>query len=59
MYLKEIQELSHVYGVDVHESTLCMCLKKSEFTRQKMKIVAAKQDQHLREMFTIDIRVCI
>ena len=49
-YLREIQEeLGHVCSVDVHESTLCMFLKKSGFTRQKMNIVAARQDQHLRE----------
>ena len=58
VYLREIQEeLSRVYGVDVHESTLCMFLKKSGFTRQKMKIVAARQDQRLREIFTVDVRL--
>ena len=41
-YLREIQEkLGRMYGVDVHESTLCKFLKKSGFTRQKMEIVAA------------------
>ena len=58
VYLREIQEeLSRVYGVDVHESTLCMFLKKSGFTRQKMKIVAARQVKRLREMFTVDVRL--
>ena len=57
-YLREIQEeLGHVYGVDVHESTLCKFLKKSGFTRQKMKMVAARQDWNLREMFTVDVRL--
>ena len=49
MYLREIQEeLGHTYScaysIDVHESTLCMFLKKSVFIRQKMKIVAATRD---------------
>ena len=58
VYLREMrEELSRVYGVDVHESTLCKFLKKSGFTRQKMKVVAARQDQHLREMFTVDVRL--
>ena len=57
-YLREIQEeLGCVYGVDVHESMLCKFLKKSGFTRQKMKMVAARQDRNLREMFTVDVRL--
>ena len=38
-------------------STLCKFLKKSGFTRQKMKVVAARQDQHLRDVFTVDVRL--
>ena len=57
-YLREIQEkLGHVYAVDMHESTLCKFLKKSGFTRQKMKMVAARLDRNLREMFTVDVRL--
>ena len=46
VYLRETQEeLGHTYScaqsINVHESTLSMFLKKSVFTRQKMKIVAA------------------
>lgn len=55
-YLKEMQEeLNVVYGVNVHESTLCVFLKKNGFTRQRMRIVAARQDQLLREMFAVDV----
>ncbi|XP_065908973.1 uncharacterized protein [Dysidea avara] len=55
-YLREVQEeLSRVYGVNVHQSTLCQFLKKSGFTRQKMKIVSARQDKHLRETFAVDV----
>lgn len=63
VYLREMQlpaflsDMRHMYGIDVHESTLCKFLKKSGFTRQKMKVVAARQDRHLREMFAIDARL--
>jgi len=50
------EDLNAVYGVDVHESTLCVFLKKNGFTRQRMKIVAARQDQLLREMFVVDVQ---
>jgi len=39
----------------VHESTLCVFLKKNGFTRQRMRIVTARQDQLLREMFAVDV----
>ena len=56
VYLREMQEeLSRVYGVDVHQSTLCQFLQKSGFSRQKMKIVATRQDKFLRETFAIDV----
>ena len=45
-YLREVQEeLSRVYGVNVHQSMLCQFLKKSGFTRQKMKIATARKDK--------------
>jgi len=56
MYLKEMQEeLNVVHGVNVYESALRVFLKKNGFTRQRMRIVAARQDQLLREMFAVDV----
>ena len=55
IFLREIKELSRVYHVEVYKSTLCIFLKRSGFTRQKMQMVAARQDHLLREMFALHV----
>ena len=56
IFLRELKdELSRVYDVEVQECTICIFLKRSGFTRQKMRMVAARQDQLLREMFALDV----
>ena len=52
IFLQEIKELSRVYHVEVHKSTLCIFLKRSGFTRQKIQMVAARQDH-------LFIQVCL
>ena len=56
IYLRELQtEVFILTGVCVSISSLCTFLQKSNFTRQKMQIVAKQQDKELREQFAIDV----
>ena len=56
IYLRELQtEVFILTGVDVSVSSLCTFLNKSNFTRQRMQIVAKQQDKELREQFAIDV----
>ena len=56
IYLRELQtEVFVLTGVEVSVSSLCTFLKESNFTRQRMWIVAKQQDKELREQFAIDV----
>lgn len=56
IYLSELQIEVFVHtGVEVSLTSLCIFLKESNFTRQKMQLVAAQHDKELREQFTIDV----
>ena len=56
IYLRELQtEVFILTGVCVSVSSLCTFLQKSNFTRQKMQIVAKQQDKELHEQFAIDV----
>ncbi len=58
IYLHEIQtEVSSTLLVDVDTSTICRCLHKSGFTRQKLKITASQQDAFRREQYSSDVSV--
>ena len=56
IYLCELQtEVFILTGVDVSVSLLCTFLNKSNFTHQRMQIVAKQQDKELHEQFAIDV----
>lgn len=56
MYLKEVrEELCAITGVDLCPSSLCTFLKQSNFTRQKMQLVAKQRDEELRKQYAIDV----
>lgn len=56
MYLKEIQQEVYILtAVNVSTTSLCLFLKQSNFTRQKMKLVASQRSNQLRQQFTIDV----
>ena len=55
MYLDEIQkEVCVLTGVHLSISSVCKFLQSSNFTRQKMTLIAQQRDHELREQFTID-----
>lgn len=54
-YIHEIQEeVCVLTGTYVSTSSICTFLKRSNFTRQKMKLIAQQQDLELREQFLVD-----
>ena len=56
IYLDELQtEVFVLTGVDVSVTTLCTFLRGSNFTRQRMQLVAKQRDTELRDMFAIDV----
>lgn len=56
MYLHEIQEAVCVLtGVQLSVSLLCTFLKETNFTPQKMHLIARQRDEHLRMQFSIDV----
>ena len=56
IYLRELQiEVLANTGVEVGQSSLCTFLKQSNFTRQKMQIVAKQRDEDLRLQFATDV----
>ena len=58
IYLHEIQkELEVSLQVETSLSTLCMFLRKSGFTRQRLRTVALQQDRVLREQFSSEVSV--
>ena len=58
IYLWEIQQmLLSMFTLDVSPSALCTFLKKSNFSRKKMQLVAAQQDQDLRSTFVSDVSI--
>lgn len=42
-------------ALDVSPSTLCTFLKKSNFSRKKMQLVALQRDQELRATFATEV----
>ena len=58
IYLHEIQcELEQFLLIDVSVSTICKCLHKNGFTRQRLRMVALQRDRQLRHQFALDISV--
>ena len=57
IFLREIQSELKKYGVDVDQSTICLFLHQSQFTRQKMVLIAKQRDEYLRTKFRIDVSV--
>ena len=56
IYLDELRtEVFVLTSVDVSVSTLCTFLRDSNFTRQRMQLVAKQRDKELRDMFAIDV----
>ena len=56
IYSQEMQEnLLSFYGVKIDKSTICHYLKKSGFTRQRLRLVAQAQDTRLRNTFISDV----
>ena len=56
MYLHELQmEVCIATGVQIFPASLCAFLKKFNFTRQKMQLIARQRDDELRKQFTIDV----
>ena len=56
IYLWEIQqELMWICGAYVSPSSLCNMLKRNNFTRKKMQLIAQQRDEQLRATFAIDV----
>jgi len=56
IYLREIQaELLAITGTEVWPSSICRFLKERNFSRQKLRMVAAQQDDDLRAKFACDV----
>ena len=56
IYLRELRmEVFILTGVDVSVSSLCTFLHDSNFTHQRMQLIAQQRDKQLRDMFTIDV----
>lgn len=56
IYLSEIQlELRMMFGLDMSPSALCKFLKKNNFNRKKMQLVALQRDKELRATYRSDV----
>ena len=56
IYLREIQqELVWMFGLSISLSSLCNFLKKNNFTRKKMQLVASQRNEELRAEFVSDV----
>ena len=55
IFLREVQAELRNYCVDVDISTICLFLRKSGLTRQKMVVIAQQRDEYLRAKFKIDV----
>ena len=57
-YLWEIQQqILWMYGLDISPASICIFLKKSNFSRKKMQLVALQQDKELRAVFATDVSI--
>ena len=60
IYLTEIQqELFVQLGLKVSAALICNFLKKTNFTRKKMQLIAAQRDEELRSTFVIDVTIYV
>ena len=60
IYLTEIQqELFVQLGLKVSAALICNFLKKSNFTRKKMQLIAAQRDEDVRSTFVIDVTIYV
>ena len=59
VYLKEIQlKVQRLTGFEVsHPTALCGYLKETNFSRQKMKLVAKQRDEDLRSAYKLDVSI--
>ena len=58
IYLREIiNEVSTLLGVDLTESAVCKFLKRSGFTRQKLRTFALQRSESLRSQFVQDVSI--
>ena len=58
IYLKEIQQdLLWQFDLDISAASLCNFLKKSNFTRKKMQLIALQRDKELRSAFLSDVSI--
>lgn len=58
IYLWQIkQELKFFFDLDVCASSICKLLRKSNFSRKKLQLVAAQQDIEIRTQYTSDVSV--
>ena len=56
IYLWEIQrEISVIFHLEISPSALCQFLKKSNFCRKKMQLIALQRDQTLRGTYGLDV----
>ena len=56
VYLWELQqELFNMFGLEISVASLCNFLKKSNFSRKMMQLVARQMDQGLRTQFVTDV----
>lgn len=56
IYLWEIQrELKFLYNLDVCISSICKLLKKSNFSRKKLQLIASQRDVELRMQYASDV----
>ena len=56
MYLNELrEEVCALTGADLSTTSLCMFLKQSNFTRQKMQLIAKQRDNELRKQYASDV----
>ena len=58
IYLWELQqELRFLFGLEVCEATICKFLKKSNFSRKKLRLIAIQRDAELRARFITDVAI--
>lgn len=55
-YLHEIQnEVCILTGVNISVSSLCSFLRKCNFTRQRLRLIASQRDSEIRQQFAVDV----
>ena len=58
VYLCEIQEeLRFAFNQEVSEASICKLLKKNNFSRRKLQLIALQHDEDIRALFIADVAI--